>query len=87
MVDAFLDINKKNSKDSTRQQVANPESVAQNYVSNASSFGTIVYPPSEFPEARTGSHLILICIMLISVLQKIISFSFQFSSLFVCFNT
>ncbi|ESW28071.1 hypothetical protein PHAVU_003G256400 [Phaseolus vulgaris] len=53
LVDAFLDINKKNSKDSTRQQVANPESVAQNYVSNASSFGTIVYPPSEFPEART----------------------------------
>lgn len=61
LVDAFLEINEKTSTDSTRQQVVNPESVEQfneDYVSNASSFGTIVYPPSEFPEARTGSHLI-----------------------------
>ncbi|BAT75451.1 uncharacterized protein HKW66_Vig0035690 [Vigna angularis] len=56
LVDAFLEINEKTSTDSTQQQVVNPESVEQfneGYVSNASSFGTIVYPPSEFPEART----------------------------------
>jgi len=72
LVDAFLEINEKTSKDSTSQQVANPESVEQfyeDYVSNVPRFGTIVYPPSEFPEARTGSHLIIICIMLISILQ------------------
>jgi len=60
LVDAFLEIHEKTGTDSTRQQVVNPESVEQfneDYVSNASSFGSIVYPPSEFPEARTGSHL------------------------------
>ncbi|KAL5173242.1 hypothetical protein HKD37_16G045834 [Glycine soja] len=58
LVDAFLDINEKTSKDSTQQQVANPESVEQFHednVSNASSIATIVYTPSEFPEARRGA--------------------------------
>jgi len=61
LVDAFLEINEKTSKDSTQQQVASPESVEQFHednVSNASSIATIVYTPSEFPEARRGSHFI-----------------------------
>ncbi|KAL2662587.1 hypothetical protein GLYMA_02G053800v4 [Glycine max] len=56
LVDAFLEINEKTSKGSTHQQVASPESVEQFHednVSNASSFGTILYTPNEFPEART----------------------------------
>ncbi|RZB60919.1 putative protein y4oV isoform B [Glycine soja] len=54
----LLQINEKTSKDSTQQQVASPESVEQFHednVSNASSIATIVYTPSEFPEARRGA--------------------------------
>uniref|UniRef100_K7MH55 TIM-barrel domain-containing protein n=1 Tax=Glycine max TaxID=3847 RepID=K7MH55_SOYBN len=60
LVDAFLEINEKTSKDSTQQQVASPESVEQFHednVSNASSIATIVYTPSEFPEARRAKTL------------------------------
>ncbi|XP_027346724.1 uncharacterized protein LOC113858330 isoform X2 [Abrus precatorius] len=55
LVDAFLEINEKTSKDSTHRQITSPESAEhfhEDNVSNASSFGTIVYTPSEFPDAR-----------------------------------
>lgn len=55
MVDAFLEINEKTRTDSTRRPVASPKSVEhfhEDHISNASSLGTIVYTPSEFPDAR-----------------------------------
>ncbi|XP_061360959.1 toMV susceptible protein tm-1(GCR26) [Gastrolobium bilobum] len=55
LVDAFLEINEKTSKDSTHERVASLEPVEhihEGYISGASSFGTIVYAPSEFPDAR-----------------------------------
>ncbi|XP_020238263.1 uncharacterized protein LOC109817435 isoform X2 [Cajanus cajan] len=57
MVDAFLEINEKTRTDSTRRPVASPKSVEhfhEDHISNASSLGTIVYTPSEFPDARIG---------------------------------
>lgn len=65
LVDAFLEINEKTGKDSSQPPVAFPESVEhfhEDYVSNASSFGTIIYAPTEFPDARPGFHFIQICI-------------------------
>ncbi|KAL5063748.1 hypothetical protein RYX36_025485 [Vicia faba] len=53
LVDAFLEVNEK--KGSTHPQVAIPESVEhfhEDSVSNKSSFGTIVYAPNEFPDAK-----------------------------------
>lgn len=55
LVDAFLEIDETTSKDSTHSPVASPESVVhfhEDYISNASSSGTIVYAPSDFPNAR-----------------------------------
>lgn len=60
LVDALLEINEETTKDSHHPRVASSESVEhyhEDYVSNASSFGTIVYAPSEFPDAKPGSHL------------------------------
>lgn len=59
LVDAFLEVNEK--KGSTHPQVAIPEFVEhfpEVSVSSKSSFGTIVYAPNEFPEAKPGSHFI-----------------------------
>lgn len=56
LVDAFLEINEKTRTDATSRHVASPESVEhfhEDYVLNASSLGTIVYTPKEFPDART----------------------------------
>ncbi|XP_019424012.1 PREDICTED: uncharacterized protein LOC109333149 [Lupinus angustifolius] len=55
LVDAFLEINEKTTKDSPHPQVASSESVEhyhEDCVSNASSIATIAYTPSEFPDAR-----------------------------------
>lgn len=60
LVDAFLEISENTNKDSTRTRVAIPESIEHfhmDYASNASSLGTIVYVPSEFPDARPGTRL------------------------------
>ncbi|KAL2333730.1 hypothetical protein Fmac_014943 [Flemingia macrophylla] len=56
MVDAYLEINEKTRTNSTLQQVVSPKSVEhshEDHISNASSLGTVVYTPSEFPDART----------------------------------
>nr|XP_027187193.1 uncharacterized protein LOC101490281 [Cicer arietinum] len=61
LVDAFLVVNEQTGKDSTPPPVAIPESVEhfhEDSVSNTSSFGTIVYTPREFPDAKPGSHFI-----------------------------
>ena len=61
LVDAFLEIDEKTSKNSTHPPEASPESVVhfhEDYISDASSFGTIVYTPSEFPDARPGSYFV-----------------------------
>lgn len=61
LVDAFLEINGKTGKDATNPPVTTPESVEhshEDYASNTSSFRTIVYAPSEFPDAKQGSHFI-----------------------------
>ncbi|GAU31227.1 hypothetical protein TSUD_210840 [Trifolium subterraneum] len=55
LVDAFLAVNEKTGKDSTHPPVVIPESVEhfhEDSVSNKSSFGTINYAPSEFPDAK-----------------------------------
>ncbi|KAK7262886.1 hypothetical protein RJT34_30467 [Clitoria ternatea] len=49
LVDAFLEINEKTSKDLTQQQV---EHSHKDYVPNASSSVTIGYTPREFPNAK-----------------------------------
>nr|XP_027185940.1 uncharacterized protein LOC105852771 isoform X2 [Cicer arietinum] len=61
LVDAFLVVNEQTGKDSTHPPVAIPESVEhfhEDSVSNTSSFGSIVYTPREFPDAKPGSHFI-----------------------------
>lgn len=60
LVDAFLEINGKNTDYATHPQVAIPESVEHShsdYTSTASSPGTILYTPNDFPDARPGSSL------------------------------
>ncbi|XP_075655475.1 toMV susceptible protein tm-1(GCR26) isoform X2 [Castanea sativa] len=57
LVDSFLEISAKNSKDSSFLQIASPEAnqeFQENTVSkmNSSSFGAILYSPSDFPDAR-----------------------------------
>ncbi|KAK2357420.1 toMV susceptible protein tm-1(GCR26) [Trifolium repens] len=55
LVDAFLEVNEKTGQDSTHPPVAIPESVEhfhEDSVSNKSSFGPIIYAPSEFPDAK-----------------------------------
>nr|POE96562.1 upf0261 protein [Quercus suber] len=57
LVDSFLEISAKNSKDSSFLQIASPEAnqeFQENTVSkmNSSSFGAIPYSPSDFPDAR-----------------------------------
>lgn len=60
LVDAFLEINGKTGKDATHPPVAISEfeHSHEDYASNTSSFGAIVYAPSEFPDAKPGSHFI-----------------------------
>ncbi|KAE9597857.1 hypothetical protein Lal_00029546 [Lupinus albus] len=55
LVDAFLEINEGTTKDSPHPRVSSSESVEhyhEDCVSNASTIATIVYTPSEFPDAR-----------------------------------
>ncbi|KAF3945127.1 hypothetical protein ACB098_02G136000 [Castanea mollissima] len=57
LVDSFLEISAKNSKDSSFLQIASPEAnqeFQENTVfkMNSSSFGAILYSPSDFPDAR-----------------------------------
>ena len=64
LVDSFLEISAKNSKDSSFLQIASPEAnqeFQENTVSkmNSSSFGAILYSPSDFPDARPGLVLTL----------------------------
>ena len=64
LVDSFLEISAKNSKDSSFVQIASPEAnqeFQENTVSkmNLSSFGAILYSPSDFPDARPGLVLTL----------------------------
>ncbi len=62
LVDSFLEISIKNSKDSSFLQIAKPEAnqeFHEDTVSkmNSSSFGAILYSPSDFPDARPGCSL------------------------------
>ncbi|XP_050292179.1 toMV susceptible protein tm-1(GCR26) isoform X3 [Quercus robur] len=57
LVDSFLEISAKNSKDSSFLQIASPvanQEFQENTVSkmNISSFGAFLYSPSDFPDAR-----------------------------------
>ncbi|XP_028794412.1 uncharacterized protein LOC114750034 [Neltuma alba] len=55
LVDSFLEINDKNTNNSSHPQVAISGSVETSHgddVSTASSIGTVLYTPSDFPDAR-----------------------------------
>ncbi|XLS79682.1 hypothetical protein HN51_063907 [Arachis hypogaea] len=75
LVDAFLDINESSTKDSTHKQVASPESIdhfrKDDDASNASSFRNIGYAPSEFPDAKPGSHSICLMFLIFPNLKKL----------------